>query len=403
MSIINYYLAMKILSISTILPIPGIVPSNDFLFQIYINYRQLYKDDTIIIIHPNKVNLNLRSVIKRKMRSGKLNKVLTRNIYDFQVEIFSYYSSWSLRNIHAIITSTVYLLNINRIKSLLSNYNFDIIHAQYIFPDGLLAYFLHKKYKIPYVITTHNERYYFDHTISRVIALRILKSACGVYPINYFNSLYYKSLGLTNIELIPLGFYNSFLKKQKELSKQRISIFTVAELIKLKNIDKVILAIGKLAPEYDITYTIIGKGPEKDNLNKLVDNLGINNIVHFIDAVPHELIANEMYKHDIFIMPSYFETFGRVYFEVMAMGIPIICAKNSGIFGIFKDREEGIAVDHNNFAEIINALKYLIDSPAERKRIGMNGKKLVENYTWENIAKLFHNKYDIIIHAENNH
>ena len=41
-------------------------------------------------------------------------------------------------------------------------------------------------------------------------------------------------------------------------------------------------------------------------------------------------------------MPSYVETFGRVYFEAMAMGIPIICAKNSGIYGYYKEMEEGV-------------------------------------------------------------
>jgi len=115
--------------------------------------------------------------------------------------------------------------------------------------------------------------------------------------------------------------------------------------------------------------------------------------VNFIDRVPHQKIAEEMYTHDIFIMPSYFETFGRVYFEAMAMGIPIICANNSGIFGIFKNREEGISVEHTRIEEIASELDFLISNEKERMSIGMKGKNLVENFTWENIARELHARY----------
>jgi glycosyltransferase involved in cell wall biosynthesis len=92
-------------------------------------------------------------------------------------------------------------------------------------------------------------------------------------------------------------------------------------------------------------------------------------------------------------MPSYFETFGRVYFEAMAMGIPVICARNSGIFGLFREREEGMAVDHRNIDSIVDALEHLLSDRNERRRIGRNGQELVKEFTWENIAKELHIKY----------
>ena len=391
---------MNILSISSILPIPGIITTNDFVFQTYIHYKQLFKDDSIAIIKPVKLNLRPNLALKKTTRLGRLNRLFTRNINGFQVEVFPFYSSWGFRNLHAIITRTVYYLNAGRIRSLFSQYNFDIIHAQYIFPDAMLAYMLHRRYKIPYVITTHNERFYFEHCISKSMAIRILKSASGIFPINHFNYSFYKSIGISNIELIPLGFSDSFIKVQKLSSKEVIHILTVAELIKLKNIDKVIYAISELVRKHPmIIYTVIGQGPEKESLLNLVESLGIANHVVFIEKIPYEYIADEMYKHDIFIMPSYFETFGRVYFEAMAMGIPIICAKNSGIYGIFKEMEEGISVDHNNISDIVNALEFLITNPERRHRIGFNGKKLVEQYTWTNIAERLHTKYIEMIHS----
>jgi glycosyltransferase involved in cell wall biosynthesis len=86
-------------------------------------------------------------------------------------------------------------------------------------------------------------------------------------------------------------------------------------------------------------------------------------------------------------MPSYFETFGRVYFEAMAVGLPIICAKNSGIFGLFREGEEGMAVDHTNVAAIADALAFLIDHKEERLKIGKQGQELVNGFTWQNRAR----------------
>jgi glycosyltransferase involved in cell wall biosynthesis len=392
---------MNILSISRILPIPEDVKNNDFVFQTYINYKKLYKDDEIVIIRPQKLELNIFLHIKERAKAKQFNKNRSKNLQGFQVEVFPFFSSWRFRNIHSILTHSIYYLNKKRISRLFSQYNFDIIHAQFIFPDGLLANFLHRKYNIPYVITTHNEKFYFDHLISGKIALRILRQASGVFPINHFNYLNYKKLGLNNIELIPLGFNDSFVKDQKPVHQGKVNILTVCELIELKNVDKVIRAFSQLVRKHYIHYTIIGQGSQKDYLKQLVASLEIGRSVTFIDRIPYEEIAEEMYHHDIFIMPSFFETFGRVYFEAMAMGIPIICAKNSGIFGIFKEMEEGISVDHTNIENIKSVLEYLIMNQDERLRIGLNGKKLVENYTWKNIARTLNKKYKNIVQVTN--
>lgn len=384
---------MKILAISGILPIPNVIKDNDFVFQIYDYYSQLYEKDSVVIIKPIKYDLNIIKILKKSTALFRLKKNYSQHIDNFQVEIFPFLSSWRYRNIHAIITSSIYYFNKKRISSLFDAHNFDLIHAQYIFPDGILAYLLHKKYKIPYFITTHNERFYFEHFLSRRIALKIMSKANKILPINYTNYLYYKSIGVKNIEMLPLGFNKSFLREQKIFSNNKISIFTVSELIKLKNIDKVLRAIKTLVPSCNLNYTIIGKGVEKESLMNLTNELGINDYVTFIDHIPHEKVANEMYKHDIFIMTSFFETFGRVYFEVMAMGIPIICTKNSGIFGLFREFEEGISVNNENIHEIAEALKFLITNSTERLRIGKNGQNLVKNYTWEYIARKLHTNY----------
>ncbi|MEN8249995.1 MAG: glycosyltransferase [Bacteroidota bacterium] len=389
---------MKILSISTILPIPDVFKTNDFVFQTYINYKKLYCEDHVVIIKPVKLSFHLFDILGKRTRLQRLKKQFQLSIHGFQVEIFPFLSSWGFRNLHSILTRSIFYLNRSRIKYLLASNQFDIIHAQYIFSDGMLAYLINKKFGIPYFITSHNERYYFNHFLSRRMAIQILRNANKVTPINWTNADYFKSVGLKNIELTPLGFGKAFIKPQKAANTDKVRLLTISALIKLKNIDKVIFSIKDLVHQYDISYTIIGSGPEREKLEELAREHHLTHHINFCEYVPHERIAEEMYRYDIFIMPSYFETFGRVYFESMAMGIPIICAKNSGIFGFFKEGEEGISVDHENIEEITKALEFLIARPEERKRIGMNGQKLVMKHTWEHVVKALHEKYKLAAH-----
>lgn len=307
-------------------------------------------------------------------------------IHGFKVLIFPFFSAWTIRNLHALASRSIYFLNRRRISTLMKSNSFDLIHARFIFADGMLAYQLNKRFQIPYLVSTHKELFYFDHFYSRKIAFKILRQARLLLPVSFINMSYFRAHGIPGAFQLTHGFYGDFFKTQRLQSGERVRILTVCRLLKYKNIDMVIRALGTLKDRYDFEYTLVGNGPELEHLRGLVNNQGLGNHVVFIDNVPHDKIAGEMYQHDMFIMPSYFETFGRVYFEVMAMGMPVICARNSGIYGLFREKEEGLAVDHTSVGDISEALAYLIGNRAERMRIGKNGQDLVKNYTWENIA-----------------
>lgn len=391
---------MKILSISGILPIPGLIRSNDFVFHTYQHYKELFRNDDVIIVRPTQYKTNIKQILTRSTELNRLNGQREFSFYGMKVLIFPFLSTRRVRNLHAFLSYSAFFFNKSKLDRIINENAIDVVHAQYIFPDGLLAMIIKKRYQIPYVITTHNELFYFRHVFSKLIATRIVKTASYVLPLNFSNFTYYKSIGLSNLELVPLGFNKKFLRPQKKTSDETVRILTVAELIKLKNIDKVLFALKQLDDKHPFKYTIIGRGPEKENLENLATKLQLGHKVEFIDHIDHEEIANKMYGFDIFIMPSYIETFGRVYFEAMALGMPIICARNSGIFGYFKENEEGISVNHKDIGEISDKLEMLIKYPEKRLKIGNNGQKLVAGYTWERIAEILHEKYTSLLNTK---
>ncbi|MBN2612170.1 MAG: glycosyltransferase [Bacteroidales bacterium] len=385
---------MNILSISSILPIPGYLRINDFVFEFYSHYKKEFKLDKIYFIHPIKYsNKFIRKILRENSDNEGIYQIKSYKYDNFNITIFKYLSIQRFKNLHSLLSNTLFLLNKKKIEKIITDNKIDVIHAQYIFPDGMLAYKLWKKYRIPYLITTHNEIKYFKHNLSKNLAKRILKNSFCVTPINFTNYQTFLKNNINNIKLIPLGFDEKLPYIKRNTHNKDIKIITIAELIKLKNIDKVITALKNLANKYNFTYTIVGEGPEKNNLVQLIKSYDLEKRVKLIGKVPYEKIGEILINQDIFIMISYFETFGRVYFEAMSMKIPIICAKNSGIFGFFKEMTEGISVKHDDIEDIIQKIELLISDETLRRSIGKNGFELVKQYTWKNLTYTFNKLY----------
>lgn len=125
----------------------------------------------------------------------------------------------------------------------------------------------------------------------------------------------------------------------KRATNEKISVLTCAQLIKRKNIDKLIDAI-KMMPDYELK--IIGEGAESNKLKKIKSEN-----IKFLGRVEHKKVLAEMEKSDIFILPSIGETFGMVYLEAMSCGCITVGTKGEGIDGILVDKENGYLIEPN--------------------------------------------------------
>jgi glycosyltransferase involved in cell wall biosynthesis len=173
--------------------------------------------------------------------------------------------------------------------------------------------------------------------------------------------------GVKFSEIIPLNTSQILLKK----------VLTCANLIKRKNIDKLILAVKDLK---DFSLTVIGDGKEFTRLNALGGE-----DVKFLGRLAQKDVLKEMQKADIFVLPSVNETFGMVYLEAMASDCITVCTKNDGIDGIIKDGENGFLCEAN--VESIKKTLLKIRESEKINQIIRNGRKTVEEYSPENCAE----------------
>jgi len=177
---------------------------------------------------------------------------------------------------------------------------------------------------------------------------------------------------------------NSMILSNAAIQKESlppISVVTCANLIKRKNIDKLILAINDLD---GFELTVIGCGKELKRLKKLA---GKN--VKFLGQLPNRQVLEEMKKTDIFILPSVNETFGMVYLEAMTSGCITVGTKNDGIDGIIKDGENGFLCEPTpqGIKEVLLKIKTLGENAENIEQILKNSLKTIEDYTPANCAK----------------
>lgn len=135
----------------------------------------------------------------------------------------------------------------------------------------------------------------------------------------------------------PSGIdFQPIWKKASSMRNKEVKIVTCANLIKRKNVDKLIKATNH---NERVSLTVIGEGKEFKHL------INISNNVHFTGYLPKDLVLEKMQESDVFILPSVNETFGMVYLEAMAMGCITVCTKNDGIDGIIKNECNGFTTD----------------------------------------------------------
>ena len=137
---------------------------------------------------------------------------------------------------------------------------------------------------------------------------------------------------------------------------------SLGHLIKRKGFDILLKAFAKaFRSDSSVTLRIGGAGPEDGFLKNLTRELGITDQVEFAGRVIREDLDHFFSDADCFVLPSRFETFGVVYIEAMACGLPVIASICGGPED-FIEEKDGLLIPVDNEDSLIAALRKMKDS-----------------------------------------
>lgn len=162
-------------------------------------------------------------------------------------------------------------------------------------------------------------------------------------------------------------------------------IVTAGRLTEQKNQALLINAffnIVKVHPEFELY--IYGVGPQKEALESLINNLGLNETVRLMGNSDH--LHKDISDASLFVLPSNFEGLSNVLLESMMMGIPTISTDCAGSDEVIVDGYNGLLVPVGNQEKLETAIINVIEDRSLARNLSKNGKKdVLKNYSINNI------------------
>lgn len=256
----------------------------------------------------------------------------------------------------------------------------DIIHAHFLGMGYATVKVLRDK-KIPIFLTEH-----LSSMNQKIIPIDIRKLGEFTYPkvdklitvSNLLAESIRRNFGVEAITIPNIVDASSF-NFVNNIKKDKSFIFiSTGALIKRKGMDVLINAFGEAFNNIsDVKLYVFGEGPERENLEALINKLNLTKQVFLMGLVGRKVIADKMQVSDCFVLASQLETFGVVYIEAMAAGLPVIATRCGGPEE-FITKDNGVLTTVNSREELSLALKYMFENANKysREKISVEAKKL---------------------------
>jgi phosphatidylinositol alpha-1,6-mannosyltransferase len=172
-----------------------------------------------------------------------------------------------------------------------------------------------------------------------------------------------------------------------------ITIARLARNARKKNVDNILRALSDIKNDISFEYKIIGDGDMRSELESRARELGISAQVHFLGMRPNQEIPAFLDDSDLFVLPSKaserdVESFGIVYVEAAARGVPSLASRAGGAVDAVADGISGIILEASEPDDIAGGIRKFV---AEREKF--HAPKIIEfanNFRWERVAKFMH-------------
>lgn len=173
-------------------------------------------------------------------------------------------------------------------------------------------------------------------------------------------------------------------------------IIAVGRLVACKDYPTLFKAFGQVLKEQPSRLVILGKGPEKEKLVNLVDQMGIAQHVIFLGFRPNPY--KYMKRGSVFALSSLQEGFGNAIIEAMACGVPVVstdCPTGPG--EIIEHMKNGILVPVGKPQQMAQAILTVLENPALAQKLSVEGEKRAKFFSVEKSVKEYEKIFQELI------
>ena len=163
---------------------------------------------------------------------------------------------------------------------------------------------------------------------------------------------------------------------------------SLGDLLHLKGFELGLKAFAQFQKKFPQSeYWLMGEGPERNRLQRIVQELGIEKSVKFWGRIPRAEVLKKLEQCDVLVHPSLHDSGGWVCLEAMAAGRPVVCLDIGGP-GLQVSPQTGFKVEaiapNQAIADMSKAMEQLAADPELRERMGQAGRERVrELFAWD--------------------
>lgn len=183
-------------------------------------------------------------------------------------------------------------------------------------------------------------------------------------------------------------------KREIGVPEDCVLILSIGEMIERKNHEVIVRALAKVQNP-NVYYAICGKGPLREHLEQLANELGVGNRVKFLGF--RKDIPELCNTADISAFPSRIEGLGLAGIEAMAAGVPLVSSNVHGILDYVIDGKTGFALNPEDVDGFAKAISKLADDENLRNDMAANCWNAVAPFEIDNALRVMWGIYDEIL------
>jgi len=223
-----------------------------------------------------------------------------------------------------------------------------IVHAHFIFPQGLFGLILARLFRVPLVVTAAGRDVNLMMKKSaalRAACLLILKRAQAVIAVSKPLQLSLHRFGVSNCIYLPNSVDTSSIRPL-EPSMREDSILFVGSLIVRKQPLLLVRAFKRVVEEVPTaTLLMCGDGPLRETIQEELLREGLQDRVMIFSRVSNEFLTSLRARAGIFVLPSLSEGLSLALLEAMAAGQTVVASRNESHLAILEHGKDSLLFD----------------------------------------------------------
>lgn len=286
-------------------------------------------------------------------------------------------------------------------KKLIKKNRYDLAHAFFGIPSGYIA----MKLGLPYLVSLRgsdvpfcNKKFYLLYKLflkrasidvwrkaKKVVANSSnLRNLALVSAPNQDIDLIYN--GVDHLKFHPRDHWDS------EVEGRKFKVISTSRFADIKGVKYLMSAFLMLARKYkDVHLTMVGDGPQKKDLIKMVQQSGLEKCVDFLGVLDHERLVLCYQKADVFVLASINEGMSNSLLEAMASGLAIVTTDVGGVSELID--QNALIVNKADAQGLFIALERLYKDNKILSEMKLRSRELATGKSWKLVAEDYINAY----------